>query len=125
MGHRIPAVVSLSQVLVLDAAADVRLSKWKVGQPGRYGGQTVAFLGRCGQVSQPLTEAIANAYHWQEQLESGEYAEITGPAKALGVDRTYAGQMLGMTSLAPNIVQAVPADDAPQDLKAWRVLLPL
>ena len=65
------------------------------------------------QVSQPLAEAIAKAHRWQEQLESGKYAEITDLAKDVGVDRKYVSRIMELTSLAPDIVQAILAGNEP------------
>jgi hypothetical protein len=44
--------------------------------------------------NQTLIEAIAKAHRWQEQIEAGQYAGIEDLAKAVGVDRTYAGRVL-------------------------------
>jgi len=60
-----------------------------------------------------LIEAIAKAHHWQEQLESGEYPSIEDLARAVGVDRTYVGRMLRLTSLAPDIIEAILRGDEP------------
>ena len=46
-----------------------------------------------------LVSALAKAYRWQEQLESGEYASLEDLAAANGVDRTYVGRILRLTSL--------------------------
>ena len=66
--------------------------------------------------NQALIEAIAKAYRWQEQIESGEYACIGDLAQALGVDRTYVGRTLRLTSLAPDIVEAILRGDAPEGI---------
>ncbi|NLF32029.1 MAG: hypothetical protein GX591_14225 [Planctomycetes bacterium] len=57
--------------------------------------------------NQTLVEAIAKGYRWQEQLESGEYASLDDLAQAVGVDRTYVGRMLRLTSLAPDLIEAI------------------
>ena len=77
--------------------------------------------------NQSLIEAIAKAYRWQEQIESGEYASIADLAQALGVDRTYVGRTLRLTSLAPDIVEAILRGDAPEgvSLEKLRKNLPL
>ena len=54
-----------------------------------------------------LVSALAKAYRWQEQLESGEYASLDDLATANGVDRSYVGRVLRLTSLAPKIVEAI------------------
>jgi len=66
--------------------------------------------------NQTLIEAIAKAYRWQEQIESGEYACIEDLAQAVGVDRTYIGRMLRLTSLAPDIIEAILRGDEPDAL---------
>jgi len=63
-----------------------------------------------------LIEAIAKAHRWQEQIESGEYAGIEDLAQAVGVDRTYAGRILRLTSLAPDIVEAILRGNDPDGL---------
>ncbi len=57
--------------------------------------------------NQTLVEAIAKGHHWQAQLESGEYASLDDLAQAVGVDRTYVGRMLRLTSLAPDLIEAI------------------
>ena len=66
--------------------------------------------------NQTLVEAIAKAHRWQEQIESGEHASIEDLAHAVGCDRTYAGRMLRLTSLAPDIIEAVLRGDEPDSL---------
>ena len=67
-------------------------------------------------VNQTLIEAIAKAHRWQEQLESGEYAGIEDLAQAVGVDRTYAGRMLRLTNLVPDIIEAILRGNEPDGL---------
>jgi hypothetical protein len=54
-----------------------------------------------------LALAIARAWKWQEELESGQYASLEELAHSKGVDRSYAGRLLKLTSLAPEIVEAL------------------
>lgn len=63
--------------------------------------------------NETLVNAIAMACAWQKEFESGEYSSIEDLAKAKGVDRSYAGRMLQLTSLAPDIVELVLAGKAP------------
>ena len=55
----------------------------------------------------PLITAIAKAWLWQDQLESGQYKSIDEIAAANNVDRSYAGRILQLTSLAPDIVESI------------------
>ena len=63
--------------------------------------------------NQTLIDAIARGYRWQEQIESGEYPSLEDLAQAVGVDRTYVGRMLRLTSLAPDIIEAILRGDEP------------
>ena len=54
-----------------------------------------------------LLTALAKAYAWQEQLESGQFEDLEDIAKEQGVDRSYVGRILQLTSLAPDIVESI------------------
>jgi hypothetical protein len=71
--------------------------------------------------NQTLIEAIAKAHCWQEQIESGEYVGIEDLAQAVGVDRTYIGRMLRLTSLAPDIVEAILRGEEPEGISLRRL----
>lgn len=68
------------------------------------------------RVNRPLVEAIAKAHRWQAQLESGEYASLEDLAKDVDCDRTYVGRILHLTSLAPDIVEAILRGDEPDGI---------
>ena len=68
-----------------------------------------------------LVSALAKAYRWQEQLESGEYAGLEDLAAASGVDRTYVGRILRLTSLAPEIVERILNGDEPDGISLRRL----
>ncbi len=63
-----------------------------------------------------MIDAIAKGHRWQAQLESGEYASLGDLAKDVGCDPTYAGRMLSLTSLAPDIIEAALRGDKPDGL---------
>ena len=63
-----------------------------------------------------LIGAIARAHRWQEQIEAGQFATIEELARELGFDRTYVGRMLRLTSLAPDIVEAILRGNEPDGL---------
>ena len=63
-----------------------------------------------------LLTALAKAYAWQEQLESGQFEDLEDIAKEQGVDRSYVGRMLQLTSLAPDIVESFLAGQAFADI---------
>ena len=82
---------------------------------------------QAGPDDNTLAVAIARAWQWQEELESGKYASIDELARAKKVDRSYAGRLLRLTSLAPEIVEAVLAgEDVPGlSLRQLRKGIPL
>jgi len=49
----------------------------------------------------------------RKQIESREYSGVEDLAQALGVDRTYVGRILQLTSLAPDIIEAILRGDEP------------
>lgn len=58
-----------------------------------------------------LVVALARAWQWQEELESGQYSSIGELADANQVDRTYVSRLLQLTSLAPDLVESLLAGD--------------
>ncbi len=68
------------------------------------------------QVNQTLVEALAKAHRWQQQLESGRFAGLDELAAYVGVDRSYVGRVLRLTSLAPDIIEAILRGDEPSGL---------
>jgi len=89
--------------MILTDGEPVAVSSTQRGTSGSGGNQT-------------LIEAIAKAHRWQEQIESGEYPSLEDLAQAVGVDRTYVGRMLRLTSLAPDIIEAILRGDEPNGL---------
>ena len=63
-----------------------------------------------------LIEAIAKGHRWQGKLESGQYASLEDLAKDVGCDRTYVGRMMRLTSLAPDIIEAILRGEEPDGL---------
>jgi hypothetical protein len=54
-----------------------------------------------------LLKALAKAFRWRSQIESGAYASITELARAQGVNDSYACRLLRLTLLSPEIVLAI------------------
>ena len=68
-----------------------------------------------------LVSALAKAYRWHEQLESGEYGGLEDLAAANRMDRIYLGRILRLTSLAPEIVERILDGDEPEGLSLERL----
>ena len=64
----------------------------------------------------PLVVALARAFRWQELLDTGQAGCIAELARKYDVDRSYIGQILKLTSLAPDIVEAILAGNEPSGL---------
>jgi hypothetical protein len=54
-----------------------------------------------------MVKALGRAFRWKKMLENGRYASISELANAENIDRSYAGSILRLTLLAPDIVEAI------------------
>jgi hypothetical protein len=54
-----------------------------------------------------LLKALGRAFRWQKLLDDGTYASISDIARAETLDRTYVGDILRLTLLAPWVVEAI------------------
>ncbi|HHK41309.1 MAG TPA: hypothetical protein ENJ50_02725 [Planctomycetaceae bacterium] len=74
-----------------------------------------------GSPESSLRQALARAWQWQEQLESGEFSSISELAEASGVDASFARCALRLTSLAPRLVEAIAEGRQPEGLTLRRL----
>jgi hypothetical protein len=58
-------------------------------------------------VDNVMVKALARAFRWRDMLESGEYATIREIAAAEKINESYAGRVLRLTLLAPELVEAI------------------
>ena len=54
-----------------------------------------------------LVKALARAFRFQKLLDEGRYASISEVAVAEKLDRGFAGQLLRLTLLAPDIIEDI------------------
>jgi hypothetical protein len=54
-----------------------------------------------------LLKALGRAFRWKRLLDDGTYASVSDIARAEKLDRTYVGDVLRLTLLAPAIVEAI------------------
>lgn len=54
-----------------------------------------------------LLKALGRAFRWKRLLEDGTYASVSDIARSEKLDRTYVGDVLRLTLLAPEIVEAI------------------
>jgi hypothetical protein len=64
----------------------------------------------------PLIRTLGKAFYWQKLLDSGEVATITVLAHQLNLEPGWVAEVLRMTRLAPDIVQAVLNGTQPRHL---------
>ena len=62
----------------------------------------------------PLQVALMRAHRWLAMLEEGEAASLSDIARTEGTDVSYVARVLNLTTLAPEIVEAI-LDDAMPD----------
>jgi hypothetical protein len=71
-----------------------------------------------------MVKALARAFRWKRMLEDGRYSSISEIAIAEKIDRGYAGSILRLTLLAPDIVQGIFDGQQPQGLGLPALLRP-
>ena len=54
-----------------------------------------------------LLKALGRAFRWKRLLDDGTYASVSDIARAEKLDRTYVGDVLRLTLLPPEIVEAI------------------
>jgi hypothetical protein len=54
-----------------------------------------------------LLKALGRAFRWKRLLDEGTYASVSDIARAEKLDRTYVGDVLRLTLLAPWLVEAI------------------
>ena len=60
-----------------------------------------------GGVDIPMIKTLGKAFYWQRLLEDGKYATARDLARAFNLEPGWVAEVLRMTSLAPDIVEAI------------------
>ena len=63
-----------------------------------------------------LLKALGRAFRWKRLLDEGTYASVSDIARAEKLDRTYVGDVLRLTLLAPSVVEAILAGRQPDGM---------
>lgn len=69
------------------------------------------------RVDNAMVKALARAFRWRKMLDTGVHAAIEDLAKAKGIGKTYVSQVLRLTLLAPEIVEAILDGRKPAELQ--------
>ena len=64
----------------------------------------------------PLELALARGHRWLAMLEYGKLKNLTEIVALEGVDNSYVSRMVNLTTLAPDIVEAILEDALPDHL---------
>ena len=84
--------------------------------PNGQSGQPGKLLRPWDVAATPLQLALARGHRWLAMLESGKVKNLTDIAALEGVDNSYVSRMVNLTTLAPDIVEAILEDALPDHL---------
>ncbi len=69
------------------------------------------------RVDNAMVKALARAFRWRKMLDEGVYATLEDLAKSKGIGKTYVSQVLRLTLVAPEIVEAILDGRQPAELQ--------
>jgi hypothetical protein len=69
----------------------------------------------------PLQSALARGNQWLQILESGEAESMRDIAETEGVDNSYVSRMINLTTLAPDVIEAILEDRVPPELTLFEL----
>ena len=59
------------------------------------------------RVDNAMVKALARAFRWRKMLDVGVHATVENLARAKGIGKTYVSQVLRLTLLAPEMIEAI------------------
>jgi hypothetical protein len=59
------------------------------------------------RVDNAMVKALARAFRWRKMLDEGVHATVEELATSKGIAKTYVSQVLRLTLLAPEILEAI------------------
>jgi hypothetical protein len=71
-----------------------------------------------------LLKALGRAFRWKRMLEDGTFASVSDIARVEKIDRGYAGSVLRLTLLAPDLIEAILEGRAGQEVTLPRLVEP-
>ena len=69
-----------------------------------------------------VVQALARALSWLDAIENGEFGSVSDLAKALDMDNSYVVRILKLTTLAPDIIEAILNGEEPSGLSLARLI---
>ena len=76
------------------------------------------------RIDSALLKALARGFRWRKLLETGDFATIEEIADSENINPSYVSQVLRMTLLAPEIVEAILTGTQPAGLTRAKVMKP-
>ena len=74
-------------------------------------------------VQSAVVQSLARAFSWAQLLENGEVKSVAELARSLDVDNSYVVRTLKLTTLAPDIVEAILNGEEPDGLSLSKLVL--
>ena len=74
------------------------------------------------EVQGAVVQALARAFSWSEAIESGAVSSVSDLAKDLDMDNSYVARILKLTTLAPDIIEAILNGEEPSGLSLARLI---
>lgn len=60
-----------------------------------------------GGLDLPMIRTLGKAFHWQRQIDENQYANASDLARALKLEPGWVAEVLRLTTLAPDIIEAI------------------
>lgn len=79
---------------------------------------------RQARIDSTLVKALARAFRWRRQLETGVHTCVRDIAKAEKINESYVFRVYRLTLLAPDIVEAILDGSQPEALTLSKVMEP-
>ena len=73
-------------------------------------------------VQAAVVQALGRAFSWADAIESGEVRSISDLARTLDVDNSYVVRILKLTTLAPDIIEAILHGEEPSGLSLAQLI---
>jgi hypothetical protein len=64
----------------------------------------------------PMIRTLGKAFYWQKLLDQGEFATIRDLSRAMKLEHGWVAEILRMTTLAPDIIEAILDGQQPRHL---------
>ncbi len=69
-----------------------------------------------------VVQALGRAFSWADAIENGEFHSVSDLAGSLDVDISYVVWVLKLTTLAPDIIEAILNGEGPSGLSLTRLI---